>query len=199
MCSKPNRGVWHIHREYAECGTKSGVAEGGIKIKLGYFVEYSSFLLAFRERYVKIYQKKFPKGDSMNTVKINELLRQKADLYARVNLLPYEGTPEIKENKSGKYLYVRRREAGKLKSIYVGTFNDELYAALLRYSKEGRELRRLIRKTEKELALLGYEDGELSGTVLLNLDFARANMKSNIYDKPYSKALLPPFRRLKPL
>ena len=41
----------------------------------------------------------------MNTVKINELLRQKADLYARLNLLPYEGTPEIKENKSGKYLY----------------------------------------------------------------------------------------------
>ena len=34
----------------------------------------------------------------MNTVKINELLRQKADLSARLNLLPYEGTPEIKEN-----------------------------------------------------------------------------------------------------
>ena len=119
----------------------------------------------------------------MNTVKINELLRQKADLYARLNLLPYEGTPEIKENKSGKYLYVRRREAGKLKSTYVGTFNDELYAALLRYSKEGRELRRLIRKTEKELALLGYEDGELLREVLLNLDFARANMKSNIYEQ----------------
>ena len=61
----------------------------------------------------------------MNTVKINELLRQKADLSARLNLLPYEGTPEIKENKSGKYLYVRRREMGKLKSIYVGTFSDD--------------------------------------------------------------------------
>ena len=139
--------------------------------------------MTFREQYVKIYPHKFPKGDVMNTVKINELLRQKADLYARLNLLPYEGTPEIKENKSGKYLYVRRREAGKLKSIYVGTFNDELYAALLRYSKEARELRRLIRKTEKELSLLGYVDGELSGTVILNLDFARANMKSNIYEQ----------------
>lgn len=119
----------------------------------------------------------------MNTIKINELLRQKADLSARLNLLPYEGTPEIKESKSGKYLYVRRREAGKLKSIYVGVFSDELYSALLRYSREARELHRLIRRTEKELTLLGYEDGELSREVLLNLDFARANMKSNIYDQ----------------
>ena len=119
----------------------------------------------------------------MNTVKINELLLRKADLAARLNLLPYDGTPEIKENSSGKYLYVRKREAGKLKSTYVGAFSDELYATLLRYSKEARELRKSIRKIEKELALLGYENGELSPEVLLNLDFARANMKSNIYDQ----------------
>ena len=119
----------------------------------------------------------------MNTAIINELLRQKADLTARLTLLPYDGTPEIKENSSGKYLYVRKREAGKLKSTYVGGFSDDLYATLLRYSKEARELRKAIRKTEKELALHGYENSELSPEVLLNLDFARANMKSNIYDQ----------------
>ena len=119
----------------------------------------------------------------MNTAIINELLRQKADLTARLTLLPYDGTPEIKENSSGKYLYVRKREAGKLKSTYVGGFSDDLYATLLRYSKEARELRKAIRKTEKELALHGYENSELSPDVLLNLDFARANMKSNIYDQ----------------
>ena len=119
----------------------------------------------------------------MNTVKIHELLRVKADLTARLNLLPYEGTPEIKENSSGKYLYVRRREAGKLKSTYVGTFSDELYTALLRYSKEARELRKAIRKVEKELAIIGYESSELSPEVIINLDFARANMKSNIYEQ----------------
>ena len=119
----------------------------------------------------------------MNTAIINELLRQKADLTARLNLLPYEGTPEIKDNSSGKYLYVRRREAGKLKSTYVGIFSDELYTALLRYSKEARELRKAIRKVEKELAIIGYESGELSPEVIINLDFARANMKSNIYEQ----------------
>ena len=36
---------------------------------------------------------------------------------------------------------------------------------------------------DKELARLGYSDSELSARVQMNLDFARANMKSNIYDQ----------------
>ena len=37
-----------------------------------------------------------------NYPEIQELLEQRADLYARLKLLAYDGTPEIKENKSGK-------------------------------------------------------------------------------------------------
>ena len=114
---------------------------------------------------------------------IQELLRKKADLQTRLNLIPYTGTPEIKENKSGKYLYIRKRELGKLTSRYVDKFSDELYQALLRYSKEARELQKSIRQIEKELALLGFVSSELASDVLLNLDFARANMKANIYDQ----------------
>ena len=66
---------------------------------------------------------------------IQELLRKKADLQTRLSLIPYIGTPEIKENKSGKYLYIRKRELGKLTSQYVDKFSDELYQTLLRYSK----------------------------------------------------------------
>lgn len=36
---------------------------------------------------------------------------------------------------------------------------------------------------EKELAALGYVETELSARVMMNLDFARANMKANIYDQ----------------
>lgn len=85
---------------------------------------------------------------------IQELLRKKADLQTRLSLIPYTGTPEIKENKSGKYVYVRKRELGKLKSIYVGKFSDELYQTLLRYSKEARKLNKAIRQNEKELSKL---------------------------------------------
>ena len=114
---------------------------------------------------------------------IQELLRKKADLQTRLSLIPYTGTPEIKENKSGKYLYMRKRELGRLTSVYIDKFSDELYQTLLRYSKEARELNKSIRHIEKELALLGYVSNELSAEVQLNLDFARANMKANIYDQ----------------
>ena len=38
---------------------------------------------------------------------IQEFLKARADLHARLNLLPYDGTPEIKERGDGKYF--RRR------------------------------------------------------------------------------------------
>ena len=112
-----------------------------------------------------------------------ELLHQRADLQARLNLLPYDGTPEIKEHSSRKYLYVRKRVASKLTSTYVDVFSEELYAALLRYAREARELRKEIRHIDRRLAALGYSTEELTDRVLLNLDFARANMKANIYDQ----------------
>lgn len=111
------------------------------------------------------------------------LLRERADLQARLALIPYEGSPEVKENESGKYLYIRKREAGKLRSIYVDKYSDELYQLLLRSTREARELKKGIRKLEKQLATFGYTESEVSPRVELNLAFARANMKTNIYDQ----------------
>ena len=114
---------------------------------------------------------------------IQSLLQDKADYQARINLIPYDGNPEIKENASGKYLYMRKRVGSRLTSTYVDVYSDDLYQLLLRNAKELKELRKLIRKIEKKLAALGYESNGLSNRVLQNLDFARANMKSNIYDQ----------------
>lgn len=115
--------------------------------------------------------------------KIQELLHQKADLQARLNLIPYDGNPEIKDRNGEKYLYVRKRVGSRLTSTYVDNYSDALYQLLLRNAREAKELRKQIRKVEKELAALGYEETELSARVTLNLDFARANMKANIYDQ----------------
>lgn len=115
--------------------------------------------------------------------KIQELLHQKADYQARLNLIPYDGTPEIKDRDGLKYLYMRKRVGSRLASTYIDSYSDELYQLLLRNAKEARELRKNIRRVEKELASLGYKETELSPRVMLNLDFARANMKSNIYDQ----------------
>lgn len=118
-----------------------------------------------------------------NFSQIQELLNQRAEYNARLSLLPYDGTPEIKDVKNGKYLYIRKRVAGKLTTTYVGLFSEELYNALLRYAREARELRKNIRQINQALARLGYAEGELSERVLNNLDFARANLKANIYDQ----------------
>ncbi len=115
--------------------------------------------------------------------KIQNLLQEKADYQARINLIPYDGSPEIKENSSGKYIYIRKRVGSRLTSTYVDIYSDDLYQLLLRNSKELRELRKQVRKIEKRLADLGYEANDLDVRVIQNLDFARANMKSNIYDQ----------------
>lgn len=114
---------------------------------------------------------------------IQQLLQEKADYQARLNLIPYDGTPEIKENNSGRYLYIRKRVNGKLTSTYVDVYSDDLYQLLLRNAKEARELKKQIRRVDKELATKGYVGDELPSDVVLNLDFARANMKANIYDQ----------------
>lgn len=114
---------------------------------------------------------------------IQELLRSRADLYARLNLMPYDGTPEIKERGDGKYLYVRKRVAGKQTSTYVGIYTEELYNLLLRNAREAREIRKSLRNIDKQLAEAGYSGDELSIDVVNNIAFARANMKMNIYDQ----------------
>lgn len=114
---------------------------------------------------------------------IQELLRSRADLNARLNLMPYDGTPEIKERGNEKYLYVRKRVAGKQTSTYVGAYTEELYNLLLRNAREAREIRKELRSIDKQLANAGYSEDELSSDVINNIAFARANMKMNIYDQ----------------
>ena len=115
--------------------------------------------------------------------KIQNIIKLRAEYIAKLHLLPYDGSPEIKENKSGKYIYIRKRVLGKLTSKYVDKYSEELYQLLLKNSKEARELKKQIRNCDKELAMLGYSFNELSPQVVKNIDFARINMKINIYNQ----------------
>lgn len=119
----------------------------------------------------------------MSNRTINDLLQEKADVSARMKLIPYDGSPEIKQSGSNKYIYIRKRIGSKLTSTYVDIYSDELFNMLLRQAKELRELKKQLRHIEKELALLGYNHDELNNQVILNLDFARSNMKQIIYDQ----------------
>ena len=71
-----------------------------------------------------------------NYPEIRELLQQKADYQARLNLLPYDGSPEIKEQGGKQYLYIRKRIASRLTSEYVDVYSDTLYQTLLRNARD---------------------------------------------------------------
>ena len=119
----------------------------------------------------------------MNYYEMQELLNRQAECRAKINLIPFDGSIEIKTISGEKYLYARKRKGGKNTSTYIDVYSDERYEVLIRQASELRSLKRELRKIEKELAGLGYSDEELSPRVLLNIDFARANVKTLIYDQ----------------
>lgn len=119
----------------------------------------------------------------MNDKVLNELLQEKADITARINLITYDGSPEVKQSGEKKYIYIRKRVGSKLTSTYVDVYSDELFALLLKQSKELRELKKKLRHVEKDLALLGCIQDDLDNKVILNLEYARSNMKQIIYDQ----------------
>ena len=116
-------------------------------------------------------------------LQIQTLLEQRAEINARLNLIPYDGSIEIKDRDGKKYLYIRKRVIGRNTSTYIDSYSDELFASISRLLKDRKEYKKQIRKINNKLAKLGYTEQELSSRVLLNIDFARANMKSNIYDQ----------------
>ncbi len=69
---------------------------------------------------------------------IQSLIQEKAEAEARLSLIPYDGSPEVKENQSGRYLYIRKRVGSRLTSTYVDVYSDDLYQLLLRNARESR-------------------------------------------------------------
>ena len=118
-----------------------------------------------------------------NLAKTQELLQRRAEIQARLNLLPYDGSPEVKERGGKRYLYIRKRVASRLTSTYVDIYSESLHQLLLRNAKESRELKKELRQLNKQLAQLGYADESIAPEILLNIDFARANLKTSIYDQ----------------
>ena len=118
-----------------------------------------------------------------NITEIQRLLNEKADLQAQINISAFDGSIEVKTVNDQKYIYVRKREAGKYKSNYIDKYSEELYALAVNQSQQIRAVKKQLRKIEKDLAKLGYTESELSPRVKLNIDFARANVKSLIYDQ----------------
>ena len=89
---------------------------------------------------------------------IQTLLNEKVDIQSRIKVSNFDGNIEVKIVNNEKYIYVRKREAGKYKSNYIDKYSDELYAMAVNQSLEIRTLKKRLRQIEKELDKLGYSE-----------------------------------------
>lgn len=116
-------------------------------------------------------------------IDIQDLIQRKSDLMDRIHQIPFDGYIEIKEVSGSKYIYARSRINGRRKSTYLSSYSDEAYALFQKQAIELRALKKELRSIERQLAEKGYQSEELSPRVLLNIDFARSNVKTLIFDQ----------------
>lgn len=114
---------------------------------------------------------------------LTELLQKRAELSAKLSLIPYEGSIEIKTRNNNKYIYLRKKTLNKNSSIYIDKYSDELFSSISSLLLQNRFLKKEITKVNRQLAVFGFSELELPPRVLLNVDFAKINMKSNIYNQ----------------
>ena len=64
---------------------------------------------------MKFKYKNHPKGDEImkKNKSITELLQKRAELSAKLSLIPYEGSIEIKTRNNNKYIYLRKKTLNK--------------------------------------------------------------------------------------
>lgn len=113
---------------------------------------------------------------------IMNLLQVKQNLTKELNNLVY-GSIEIRENSSNRYIYVHYREDGILLTKYVGEYSDELHNLILNNTIRAKELKKEIKKIEKQLKKLNYINEELSPKIEKNIDFAKRHLVDNIYNQ----------------
>ena len=113
---------------------------------------------------------------------IMNLLQVKQNLTKELNNLVY-GSIEIRENSSNRYIYLHYREDGILLTKYVGEYSDELHNLILNNTIKAKELKKEIKKIEKQLKKLNHIDEELSPEIKKNIDFAKRHLVDNIYNQ----------------
>jgi len=111
-------------------------------------------------------------------IKLDEL----NSLQKKLNSLIY-GSIEIRETKDTKFLYVHFRENGISRTKYVGEYSNDLHNLILANAVTAKEIKRQIKKLEKELKVLGYVKTDLSEQVLFNIDFAKRHLVDTIYNQ----------------
>ena len=119
----------------------------------------------------------------MNNIAL--LVEEKLQIEKRLEVLHF-GSIEIRKTKSKQYIYVHRREKGIPVTKYVGEYSNDLYNLILENNVIARDLKKRLRKIEKQLGEANYIESELNEKVEIN----RALAYRNLVDSVYKQAML---------
>ena len=92
-----------------------------------------------------------------NQVKVLDLLNQKQNKQVELESLVY-GSIEVREKDKKKYIYTHTKEEGIQSTKYIGEYSEELYNTILNNTIKAKQIKKDIRKIEKELKELDYID-----------------------------------------
>lgn len=115
-----------------------------------------------------------------NQAKVLDLLNQKQNKQIELESLVY-GSIEVREKDNKKYIYTHTKEEGIQSTKYIGEYSEEIYNLILNNNIRSKQLKKDIRKIEKELKELNYIDEELKLEVARNIDFAKKHLAETIY------------------
>ncbi len=115
----------------------------------------------------------------MNT---QELLNKQEQIKKRIEKTIF-GSIEIRTQNDKKYIYVHFRSEGILLSKYVGEYSPELLELIRINNSEVKELKKELKKIQKELGILQYKNFSLSESVKINIDLAMRNFVNLVYSQ----------------
>lgn len=115
-----------------------------------------------------------------NQIKILDLLNQKQNKIYELEQLVF-GAIEIREKDNKKYIYTHTKEDGIQSTKYVGEYTQDLHNLILMNNIKAKDIKKEIKKIEKELKELDYIDADLTEEVSLNIDFAKKHLADTIY------------------
>ena len=111
-----------------------------------------------------------------NSLQIISLIKEKEFLEQKIKNLLY-GSIEIRERANKKYIFVHFRDGNKLVTKYAGEYSEYLLRLINQNSLHAKQIKTQLRKINKSLAELGYNNTPLSNNSQKYINYIKDNKK----------------------
>ncbi len=111
-----------------------------------------------------------------NSLQIISLIKEKEFLEQKIKNLLY-GSIEIRERANKKYIFVHFRDGNKLVTKYAGEYSEYLLRLINQNSLNAKQIKSQLRKINKSLAELGYNNTPLSNNSQKYINYIKDNKK----------------------